>query len=291
MFVDQRSFEQLIAEVGNYKEAADLKCDLDVLRLIDRIPSLDPFLLREQLRSNGIEADSWYFAISASDQQRMHDYAALEIGRLTALANGNTSGRVDNSTARMVSALLSSEVNEKLEPMRMTLNLGPEEFCEGVFSWRGFIYYKWSLQEFWPNLIKSLREIKVITPVGNTNAAQRTFFAESKNHILRGAKASNDAIRKIIGIYDDAYASLIDRQDPKMFREFLLSAPSLFLEIGEKMGTLGHVTSFWQYRFPAGSPKSTDVDELTAIFEDFVRSFGQEDAEIQPGIREACISV
>jgi len=276
MFVDQRGFEQLLDEVGNYKDGVDMKHDLSVLRLIDKIPSLDPFLLREQLRSNDIDADASYFAISASDQQRMFDYAAKEIGRLTALASGNKQGQIDSSTARMVTALLSSEVNEKLEPMRATLNLGPEEFCEGVFSWRGFIYYKWSLQEFWPNLIKSLQDIKAITPLGRTDIAQRAFFSESKERIIKGAKSNSDNVRRIIAIYDDAYASLIDRQDPKMFREFLLSAPSLFLEIGEKMGTLTHITSFWQYRFPAGSPKSSDPEELTAIFEDFVRSFGLE---------------
>ena len=84
-------------------------------------------------------------------------------------------------------------------------------------------------------------------------------------------------MRSIIGIYDDAYASLIDRRDPKMFRDFLLSAPELFLEIGEKMGVISPLTSFWQYRFPPGSAKRADAEELTTIFEDFVRSLGQDD--------------
>ncbi len=61
-----------------------------------------------------------YFAISQADQQRMHNYAAGEIGRLTALANGRADGIGDSSTARMVTALLSSQVNEKLEPLRAT---------------------------------------------------------------------------------------------------------------------------------------------------------------------------
>jgi hypothetical protein len=275
MFVDQRGFEALLLETGNYKEEPDMKRDLMVLRLIDRIPSLDPFLLREQLRSNDINADASYFEISSSDQQQMYSYAAKEISRLTALASGGAKGAKSNATARMVSALLSSEVNEKLEPMRLTLSLNPEEFCEGVFSWRGFIYYKWSLNEFWPSLMKSLRDIRVIMPIGTASAAQKVFFSESKDTIIRAAKSSSDRVRTIIRIYDDAYGSLIEHQDPKMFRSFLLSAPSLFLEIGEKMGAMSHVTSFWRYRFPAGSPKSADADELTAIFEDFLRSFGQ----------------
>ena len=278
LFVDQRGFEELLEEVGNHADDGELKRDLMVLRLMDRIPSLDPFLLREQLRSSDFQPDTSYFEISHADQQRMHNYAAHEIGKLTALANGGGGGIGDVSTGRMVSALLSSQVNEKLEPMRLTLNLQPDEFSEGVFSWRGFIYYKWSMMEFWPNLIKALRELKAIAPVGKLDHEQKVFLTSAKTDIVRGAKVHSDAVRRIIAIYDSAYAGLIERQDARQFREFLLSAPALFLEIGEKMGAMSHVTSFWQYRFPKGSPKTADADELLAIFEDFLRSFGTEEA-------------
>ncbi len=276
MFIDQRGFVQLLKEIGSYKEDADLKRDLNVLRLIDRIPSLDPFLLREQLRTNGIDADPSYFEISSADQERMFEYTSLEISRLTALASGKSPGRKDNSTERMVSALLSSEVSEKLEPLRATLRLGPDEFCEGVFSWRGFIYYKWTLKQFWPKLMSCLREVKTITPVGKTDPELAAFFAQGKNTILQGAKYNSDKVRAILSVYDNAYASLIERRDPGKFREFLLSAPELFLEIGDKMGAITHLTSFWQYRFPAGSPKCAEPEELTTIFEDFIKGFGTE---------------
>jgi hypothetical protein len=269
LFVGQRGFEELLMDVGNYREKADLKRDLDVLKLIDSIPSLDPFLLREHLRCNDILPDSSYFAISPSDQQRMHDYASQEVSRLTAMANG--SGRQNAATSRMVAALLSSEVNEKLEPLRATLCLKPAEFSEGVFSWRGFIYYKWCLDEYWPNLIRALRGIKAILPIGKVTSEERAILEACKNVILQGARANSMEIRRIIGIYDNAYAGMIDRQDPKLFREFLLSAPKLFLDIGDKMGAISHITSFWNYRFPQGAPRAAHADELVAIFQDFTK--------------------
>jgi hypothetical protein len=269
LFVGQRGFEDLLAEVGNYRDGTDMKRDLDVLRLIDGVPSLDPFLLREHLRCNDILPDSSYFAISPADQQRMHDYAAEEVSRLTAMAGGG--GRVSASTSRMVAALLSSEVNEKLEPLRATLSLGPAEFSEGVFSWRGFIYYKWCLDEYWPNLIRALRGIKAISPIGKVSSEERGILEANKNIILRGAKSNSQEIRRIIGIYDNAYAGLIERQDPKLFREFLLGAPKLFLDIGDKMGAITHITSFWNYRFPAGAPRGAEADELITIFQDFTK--------------------
>jgi hypothetical protein len=36
------------------------------------------------------------------------------------------------------------------------------------------------------------------------------------------------------------------------------------------------LTSFWQFRFPAGTPKCADPEKLNMNFEDFMRSFGKE---------------
>jgi len=227
MFVDQRDFETLFREIGNYKDETEAVRDLIVLRLIDKLPSLDPFLLREQLRSHDIRANPSYFEISAADQQRMFGYASNEMSRLTRLVN---TGNSADATAKMVTALLSSEVNEKLEPMRLTLDLNREEFCEGAFSWRGFIYYKWTMSDFCPSLLKSLRELRELAPVEKVNADQKAYFADAKATIVRGTKMNIDKVGDIISIYDDAYDCLIDRQNPKLFRDFLLAAPSLFLQ-------------------------------------------------------------
>src|ERR1700722_11412009 len=120
MYVDQGDFEEMFREAGNYRDEMELARDLMVMRLIDKLPSLDPFLLREQLRTNDISANASYFDISSSDQQRMRGYASTELGRLTKLANNGMENGSHSSTIRMVTALLSSDVNEKLEPMRVT---------------------------------------------------------------------------------------------------------------------------------------------------------------------------
>jgi hypothetical protein len=276
LFIGQRGFESLILEIGNFRDPDSLEKDLRVLKLIETVPSLDPFILREYLRSNGIQADDRYFRISAPELLRMHEYAAKEVGRLTAMATGASDKRLGLSAAKLTSALLSNEVSERLEPLRLTLNLPAVEFCEGVFGWRGFIYYKWSLGEFWPKLIEVLRSIKKAQPSGRTDPERLRFLEQNKNSILRGAKRCSDDVRHVIGIYDNAYATLIENQYPKLFREFLLEAPSLFLEFGEKIGAMSHIASFWQYRFPSGSTMGADADELAAIFEDFSRSLGSD---------------
>lgn len=50
-----------------------------VLQLLDAVPSLDPFLLREHLRNNQIDVADCYFAISEGDQERMHNFVSQEM--------------------------------------------------------------------------------------------------------------------------------------------------------------------------------------------------------------------
>ena len=75
LLVDQRGYSDMLRSAGNYGADA-LERDLWVLRLLNAVPSLDPFLLREHLRNNNIEVASSYFAISQGDQTRMHDFVS-----------------------------------------------------------------------------------------------------------------------------------------------------------------------------------------------------------------------
>ena len=145
-------------------------------------------------------------------------------------------------TFRSLALLTTASTSRVLNLPAISKNHGDsKEFRESVFSWRGFIHYKWHLVDFWRDLVKALQQLKTIVPLRSMDHEQRACITSAKQTIL--------------------------------FREFLLRAPALFLEIGEKMGALSPVTSFWKYPFRAGAPRTVDCDELTAIFLDFSKGF------------------
>jgi hypothetical protein len=270
IFVDQRGFLDAFRQMGNYTSET-MERDLSVLKLLDSIPSLDPFLLREHLRNHEIEVSPCYFAISEGDQERMQRFVGSELARLVALAGGGS----QESTNRMVQALLSSRVDEKLEPLRVTLGLTGNDFREGVFSWRGFLYYKWSMESFWPEVMGVLRHINSIKPHGAVTSEQRVFLQSSSRAIIQMVRDNGDHVSKSLAIYDNSFADLVAHQSPKTFRDFLLSAPHMFLELGEKLGAISHIVSFWRYRFPAASVPNIDAEELSTIFQDFSSGFSE----------------
>jgi hypothetical protein len=269
-FFEQRGYQEAMQQIGNYREGT-MDRDLDVLKLVNTIPSLDPFLLREHLRNHHYDVAGCYFAISQADKSRMYEYVSTNIRSLIRLAG---LGGKESSTAKLVSALLSTEVDEKLAPLRVTLGLDGEAFREGVFSWRGFLYYKWCMQNLWPDLRDVVRELKVISPGGALTAEFATYITASRARVVENIRQTGVEISNTLRIYDDAYGRLVECGEPTAFRDFLLGAPAMFLSIGEKMGAISHIASFWRYRFPRGHSGRADAEELATIFQDFESGFG-----------------
>ena len=268
LFVDQRGYADMMRSAGNYSGDA-LDRDLWVMRLLNAVPSLDPFLLREHLRNNNIDVSPIYFTISDGDQQRMYDFVNQEMSKLVMLAGGS-----DNAGgSRLVSAMLSNQIDEKLEPLRLTLGLTGNDFREGVFSWRGFLYYKWSMGKFWPDVMGVLRDLNQIQPVGGQTPEQKVYLASARRVIIQMVRDNGNDVNKALAVYDASFRELVEHQSPRHFRDFLLSAPYMFLELGEKLGAISHIVSFWRYRFAPGSLR-VDSDELAAIFQDFSSGFG-----------------
>ena len=272
-FVGQRGWLDLLREAC--ADSRSLDHDVGVLRLMDRLPSLDPFLLREHLRRHGHNVAACYFAISPADLEAMHGYVSLQVEELIRLAYSNAETGSAAHTARLVRALLSTEIDERLEPLRATLKLEGEDFREGVFSWKGFLYYKWMLSSLQPQLRVVSEEIGTLTVSGHRDAETKLYL-DSARRRLRGAIGSQQRqIDRTLDVYVRAFSGLTRKGQPLAFRNFLLDAPRLFLSLGEKVGAVSHIASFWRYRFPAGQASTASVDEVVDIFQDFETSLGE----------------
>ena len=267
VFVGQRGWADVLVEACN--ASGEMGRDLATLRLIDMLPSLDPFLLREHLRRHGVLVASCYFALSPADLETMQGFVTMEIARLIELAYRGAGGVGRAHAARLVEALLSTDVDERLEPLRETLVMDGESFKEGVFSWKGFLYYKWMLTRLWPQLTTVGQEIGRLVVTGARDAETGRYVDDARRRLQGGVLVERTAIMRTLKIYDDAFEDLIDNGRPQAFRDFLLHAPELFLSLGERVGVISHISSYWRYRFPQNESLTVDVEEAIDIFQDF----------------------
>lgn len=266
-FVRQKGYNELCSEA--LISDPDLRAyDMKVLSLIDEIPSLDPFLMREHLRRNQVDVAQSYFEIAPSDLTRMSGYVGREIKKLIDLAFAGAPGATAYAD-KMVDALLANDITERLDPLRMTLRLEGENYKEGMFSWKGFLYYKWMISELSLNLRRVVKEMSELRVIGPRDPETSVYLFQSRDRITKRLSRETAAVRLALKVYDDAYRDLTDHSRPLAFREFLLKAPHMFLSLGEKVGAISHIVSFWQFRFPPGKNIELSVADALDLFADF----------------------
>jgi hypothetical protein len=275
IFVGQTGYKQVLAELIG-PETPDTRRDTEVLTLLNKLPSLDPFLVREHLRRHGHYPADCYFDISAADLDRMQAFAREEMRALIAMAFAGSATTSDEATTdlvrKMVDALLSSDADEKLDPLRVTLGLEGSAFREGVFSWKGFIYYKWQLAENTPLLMQVIAQIDQVAPTGRADGATKERIANLRQSIKLKIKEAVKASNAIMALYDDAFNDLVGRSHAAAFRRFLLEAPRLFMELGHMMGVISHIASFWRYRFPTTASLEMEASEFADMLGEFESS-------------------
>jgi hypothetical protein len=269
IFVDEIGFVEKLRSAGHFKSDM-LERDLAVIKRVHALPSLDPFLLSEDLQQHNFEIAPCYFPVSELDRRHLQEFAERELSRLVLLAGG------ERGSTRFVDAMLSNQASQKLEPLRENLGLSEGAFREGVFSWRGFLYYKWMMLDFWPDVMKVMRDLNAFEPSGYHTREQKASLRDDSRNIIRAVRDNGEVVTQSLAIYDHAFSSLVASQSPKVFRDFLLSAPQMFLEMGKNLGAVSHIVELWNQRFstPAGRA-AADWDVLSTIFKDFLNGFGE----------------
>lgn len=271
ILVGQKGWREGLMDVCGGEDGADFVRDVRVLEIMNELPSFDPFLMREHLRRRKVDVAPCYFAISQADIARMRGFVADEVAQLIALAFGDLEV---SDGGRLVDTLLSSRVDERLEPLRVTFGLDPERFREGVFSWRGFLYYKWCLADLRGRVNRALDEISSLKVTQPCPRDSLDYIRSAQDRIRRAVARGYRQVAAAIGVYDDAFRDLTENGEPRAFRAFLVRAPSMFMALGETVGAMSHIASFWRYRFPEGAQLEADGPDAHDLLRDFELSLG-----------------
>ncbi|MCR6644737.1 MAG: hypothetical protein NVV62_09570 [Terricaulis sp.] len=266
--IGERRFERIVRDtVEGYESETDLQADIELLKALGALPSFDPFLLRERLRSIGVEPGRCYFDLAEADVARMRQFVGREIRQLISLAFASGGREAGDLSHRMAEKLMTDASAKSLDPLRQTLRLSGEDYTEGVFAWKGFLYYKWLIAEFKPEL-ELFRPRFAGLRVSGASADERRDLADTRKDILRQMMAALARVDELLLEYGAAFAALAEGR-PSAFRDFLLRAPQLFIPIGEAVGVIKHIDSFWRFRFPAASTPMMDADEAIEVLHDF----------------------
>jgi hypothetical protein len=270
VMIGEKHFDQLFRKaVGANVSDGDYQSDLELLHILHELPSFDPFLMRERLRTAGRSPAKCFFDVSEADVTRMLDFIAGEIEPLTSLAFGAVGRRARILSVRLSEKLMTDEGAQLLDPLRETLRLSRQEYREGVFAWKGYLYYKWLLRDL------DARQAEFRTAFkGCVVACEDRTTRMEVERLRRDVLHRTDLV--LLGAggamfeYANAFGSLT-RGASGTFRDFLLRAPAKFMSLGGAMGAVEHVHSFWGFRFPPKAALKLEASEALDIMQELDR--------------------
>jgi len=282
-YVGQRGYEDLLTQVLTQAERAKSR-DVDLLELIATISSLDPFILRERLKAAGYAPAQCYFDITEGDAQRMLQFVCGEVRPLVIAGYGPRHENSEDLVGALAAKILSNDAARELEPLRVSLEMELTAFEEGLFCWKGFMYYKWALLDLLPKLAPMMSAIASSKSVGPVTDEQRGAISAHRAALPRAISTACADVRQILKVYSDAFTALTQNGHPATFRAFLLAAPGMFNDLGDRLGAVQHVVGFWNDRFPGGVQAAVPPIDMIDIFTEFESALTAPVADVLPDI-------
>lgn len=267
LFVEQPEAEAVMAEfLGLPVADPRFRVDFARLELLSELPSFDPYLLREFFRRRKESVAPCYFQVSDDEFQKVTRFVAGQIDRLVQRAMG--SGGNLSQSLKLARILFEDEDSPQLDFLRQALRMTPQEYAAGVFGWKGTLYYYWSCEARFTQLQAFMAALRALKIVGAA-PGDRAEIDDMIHAILEGASARWGRVRSRLASYDAEFSRFVAKGDPSALKDFLRRAPGLFLEMGEDIGSVQHVLSYWRFWTGGKSRDTMTASEALELLPDF----------------------
>ena len=220
--------------------------DLQLLRVLARLPTLDPFLLRDALEAEGIAVNGRYLDIGDEQWSEIQGLIQQRFVPIVKAAYPDAHSSLDK-VKRLLELLWEAKNAEALAPIIVTFRLPQDEALEILYAWKVITFYSYQYQRLRPLLLEFARWLKD----GDANAG---FIAGPARAVLPPLyRTVRDEVRMqwakletILGDYEDGYDKMfIRRTDPGPFLAFLKNCRASFWEIGDALGKIDHAVASW----------------------------------------------
>lgn len=238
--------EKLSTHLGTNINAPKFRADIERLRDLALLPSFDPYLLHEHFRRTGAKVADLYFTISPEELQGISEFVAGQVNVLVRRALKDDGTASLNRSRRLASVLFEDSNSPKLDVLRQALKLSEEDYREGVFGWKGTLYYSWRAGQCHQDMMAFMKSLKAID-LNAMPASDRQEVTRLVRSIGQHAAQRWSRLQTQLQSYHFEFTRFAERGDPAALTAFLLRAPELFIEMGEDISRLQHVSAYWSF--------------------------------------------
>ena len=270
-FHDPRLLE-ILNELFGLKGATlaepDLQHDLKVLGILDRLPSLDGFLMRDALELDGIAANENYFEVSGPERAAIYEYIRRKFEPLVRAACDGES-TVTNKVNQLIEKVWEAKDQEALDPLIRAFRFPSDEALAIFASWKGINFYTYEYSRG-----KQQREQFGLWL--RDRATPRNFVSKpDQDHLNRMRKLTIErfrdqwnAVESIAREYETLYANFLRVPEGVMkFLDFLRRAREIYWRMGDSLSKINHAIHCWDSVSTGFTDRRMPADKLTYLFE------------------------
>jgi len=262
-FIEEQQFKDHLRELlyldpslGDTQVLHDIK----VLEALSRSPTLDPFIVTECLRSEGIIVEPTFFADSYAATSRASTDAFEVFKPLLRKALGKmaTAEELNRFIEQVWNVNTATTSNLFLE----ALQIPREDWAGVIFAWKALIYYDIVSRGTWQRLQQVLTVLKETVPRSRGSAASTAAIEELKRSFARNLYRLHDgstgyiqqALKNIVdAILNDSGVAAISNS--------LRDMADNISQVGTNVVLFEQLTSYFLYMYPKPSTACVDCEE------------------------------
>jgi len=221
--------------------------DMKVLRVLNKVPSFDAFILREALRLAGLNTDPRYFNDSYQETKDATEAIYAAMGPLVQAALGKAAS--EEELERFVEQVWNVEGEATQNLFFEALRIPRSEWHEIVFAWKALLYYRQRVNREADRLPKLARAIKAVRLTNNVDMCSVSELNELKQQFLRNLIALQNRAQQDYERLSQALVSALSNFEAKKFRHWLRTLSSNIVKLGTDVTTFDQVVSYYLYEF------------------------------------------
>ena len=283
IYLRQKNYQQLLLETigaiqvyqpgeappaasGEAELSPNAAYDLKLLSLLDSVPTLDPFLLKECLDANGIEYDSSILRLDPAEEKEIRRLISEKISPIIQKAFEHGDKTLSNRE-RLLEALWDPTMPEAKSFVR-AFGIAESEASPVFSAWKGITFYQLQVRSAGPKLKDLLAWLKSKDSIPIDAPANKSFMPQLQMFNVKIVTLINQNIAEMRGIlqkYESAFETFIGG-NPSELTGFLRSARRVYYVLGYCISSLNSAVAIYHHTLKPPEHSRLTFDDTNKFY-------------------------
>ncbi len=272
IFIGQPKYADLMKSLCgiNIADAETFGGDLALLRILEDVPSFDPFLLKSVLNDKKITVNELYLDVVKEEEAEVRQVIEQRVRPIVERAYaGLAPAEAEKRTQSFIDGIWdpdSSDATAFIAAFRIEAAAIPEVFG----AWKGVSYYQYQLLRIRPMIAELLAFLQSDNSIPidfrRLVGSERESLMMFRKDILSRLRNAYKNTQSILTECDQAYDALIKDGNPLPFKDFLQTAIDKYWTLGACNCSLVLVADVWSRFSQNGRSVRYESDMIKSMF-------------------------